>query len=66
MGPRSNLATSEDSQPMISYTLVTHPKPLGTIISELQAQFGHRRLTLKEGSKVHSDHIRRFPGHDLL
>ena len=33
----SNLTTPEDSQPMISYRLVYHPKPLGPIISELQA-----------------------------
>ena len=31
----SNLTTSEDSQPMISYRLVSHCKPLGPIISEL-------------------------------
>ena len=33
--PTSNLTTPEDSQPMISYRLVYHPKPLGPIISEL-------------------------------
>ena len=33
--PRSNLTTPEDSQHMISYMLVYHPKPLGPIISEL-------------------------------
>ena len=27
--------TPEDSQPMTSYRLVYHPKPLGPIISEL-------------------------------
>ena len=35
-GPRSNL-TSEDSQHMISYRLVSHCKPLGPIISEILA-----------------------------
>ena len=35
--PRSNLTTSEDSQPMISYMLVSHCKPPGSIISELYA-----------------------------
>ena len=34
-GPRSIPSTPEDSQPMISYMLVYHPKPLGPIISEL-------------------------------
>ena len=34
-GPRSNPTTAIDSQPMISYRLVYHPKPLGSIISEL-------------------------------
>ena len=26
----------------------------------------HHRLTLKEGPKVKSDNIRRFPAHDIL
>ena len=39
-GPRSNLTTSKDSQPMISYKLVSHCKPLGQIISELSALLG--------------------------
>ena len=34
-GPWSNLITSEDSLPMISYKLVSHCTPLGPIISEL-------------------------------
>ena len=34
-GPRSNPTTAIDSQHMISYSLVYHPKPLGPIISEL-------------------------------
>ena len=34
-GPRSNPTTAIDSQPIISYMLVYHPKPLGPIISEL-------------------------------
>ena len=34
-GPRSNLTTSEDSQPMISYKLVSQCKPLGPIIREI-------------------------------
>ena len=29
-------------------------------------KFGFPRLTLKEGSKVKSDHIKRFPAHDFL
>ena len=33
-GRRSNPTTPEDSQPIISYMLVYHPKPLGPIISE--------------------------------
>ena len=28
--------------------------------------FGYTRLTLKEGQKVKSDHIRRFLAHDFL
>ena len=32
-GPRSNLTTSEDSQPMISCRLASHIKPLGPKIS---------------------------------
>ena len=34
-GPRSNPTTPEDSQHMISYMLVYHPKHLGSIIREL-------------------------------
>ena len=33
--PRSNLTTQKDSQPMISYRLVYHPKTLGPIIREI-------------------------------
>ena len=29
-------------------------------------KFGYPRLTLKEGPKVKSDHIRRFTAHDML
>ena len=29
-------------------------------------KFGYPRLTLKDGSKVKSDHTKRFPGHDFL
>ena len=29
-------------------------------------KFGYPRLTLKEGLKVKSDHIKRFPAHDFL
>ena len=29
-------------------------------------KFGYPRLTLEEGPKVKSDHIRRFPAHDFL
>ena len=36
-GPRSNLKTTEDSQPMTSYKLVSYCKPLGPIISQLSA-----------------------------
>ena len=35
--PRSNLKTSEDSQPMTSYKLVSYCKPLELIISKLSA-----------------------------
>ena len=31
------MTTSEDSQPMISYRLVTHAKPLEPITNEIQA-----------------------------
>ena len=34
-GSRSNLTTSKDSQPMISYKLDSHCKPLRPIMSEL-------------------------------
>ena len=34
-GPKSNLNTSEYSQSMISCSLLSHPKPLGPIISKL-------------------------------
>ena len=36
-GPRSNLTTPKDLQPMIFYRLVSHWKPLGPIISDLLA-----------------------------
>ena len=69
-GPRSNLTTSKDSQPMISYRLVSHYKPLGPIISLFiilfNNKFGYPCLTLKEASKVKSDHTRRFAAHDFL
>ena len=29
-------------------------------------KFDYPRLTLKEGPKIKSDHIRRFPAHDFL
>ena len=29
-------------------------------------KFGYPHLTLKEGSKVKSDHIKRFTAHDFL
>ena len=29
-------------------------------------KFGHRHLTLNEGPKVKSDHIKRFPAHVFL
>ena len=35
--PRSNLTTSKDSQHMFSYRLFSHPKPVGSIISEIWA-----------------------------
>ena len=38
MGRRSNLNTSEDSQPMISYRLASHDKPLGPIIKDIYWQ----------------------------
>ena len=38
-GPRSNLTTPKDSQSMIFYTLVYHPKPLGPIVREISALF---------------------------
>ena len=33
--PRTNLTTPKDSQPMISYRLVSHCKPLGPTIREI-------------------------------
>ena len=60
----SNLTTSEDSQPVISYRMVLHCKPLGPIISTFK--FDCPRLTLKEGPKAKSFHIKRFPTHDFL
>ena len=64
----SNVTTPEDSQPMISYKLVYHPKPVQPIISDLKSTFklGYPRLTLKEGSKVKSEYTKRFPAHDFL
>ena len=66
---------------MISYMLVLHCKPLGPIIREIDtlkvhyvgyfgtpwmSLNGSPHLTLKEGSKVKSDNIRRFAAHDFL
>ena len=62
-----NLTTSEYSQPIISYKLVSHGKPRTNnkrVISTFK--FGYPRLTLKKGLKVKSDHIRRFPAHNFL
>ena len=63
-----NLTTSKDSQPMISYKLVSHCKLLGLINKRVTStfKFGYPRLTLKGGPKVKSDHIKRFPAHDFL
>ena len=53
---------------MISYKLVSQCKTSRTnnkqVISTFK--FGYPRLTLKEGSKVKSAHIKRFPAHDFL
>ena len=53
---------------MISYKLVSHcntsRKNNKQIISTFK--FSCPRLTLKEGSKVKSDHMKRFPTHDFL
>ena len=67
-GPRSNLTTSKESQPMISYRLVSHCKCLGPIISDdtNNFKFGYLCFTSKEGPKVKSDHIKRFLAHDFL
>ena len=53
---------------MISYMLVYHPKTLGSILRQVIStfQFGYPHVTLKEGSKVKSDKIRRFAAHDFL
>ena len=49
-GPRSNLTTPEDSQPMISCMLVYHSKPLGPITRVIITfRFGYPHLTLKWG-----------------
>ena len=62
------MTTSKDLQPMIYYRLVSHCKPVGPIISKLQAllSFSYSHLTLKERPKVKSEHIKRFAGHDFL
>ena len=64
----SNPTTPKDSQPIISYMLVYHPKPVGPnnkrVISTFS--FGYPRLTFKEGPNVKSDNARRFPAHDFL
>ena len=74
-GSRSNLTTSEDSQPTISYNLFSHCKPLGTITRPMQICIHRKdnsrkpvnnRLTLKEGPKVKSDHTTKFPAHDFV
>ena len=33
---------------------------------DINTNFGNPHLTLKEGSKVKSDHTKRFPAHDFL
>ena len=66
--PRSNLNTSKDSQPMISFKMVSHCIPSRSnnkpVISTFK--FGCPHLTLKEGPKVKSDQIRIFQVHDFL
>ena len=47
--------TSKDLQPMVSFNLFVHPKP---------AQ-GSYYLTLKDRSKVKTDHMRRSTAHSL-
>ena len=63
VNPKSDLTTSEDSQPMISYILVSHCKPLGPIISTFN--FGYPHLPLKEGPRS-SLIMRRFLACDFL
>ena len=48
---------------MISYRLQTCRTNNKRVISTFK--FEYPRLTLKEGSKVKSDHIKIFPAHDL-
>ena len=56
---------SEDSQHMVSYKLVSHIRANNKrVISTFK--FGSPHLTLKEGPKVKSDHIKRFSAHDFL
>ena len=61
-----NMKTSEDSQPMASYKLVSQTSRTNNkqVISTFK--FGYCRLTLKEGPKVKSDNIKRFLAHDFL
>ena len=59
------MKTSEDSQPMTYYKLVSHCKPLGPIISKLSALL-ILAFDLEGGPKVKSDYIKRFLAHDFI
>ena len=61
------MTASKDSQDVISYRVTIHPKTLGPIISKLYTfKMVDPSLTLKEGSKVKFDIIKRFAGNDFL
>ena len=55
-GPRSNLTTPKDSQPMISYRLASHPKPLGPIIILYLYLYSAQYLHVLQDSKRYITH----------
>ena len=50
----------------VGFTLQTSRTNNKQVILISTFKFGYPRLTLKEGPKVKSEHIKRFPAHDFL
>ena len=55
-----DIGTFKLGHPRLTNSKTNNKRHIGTF------KLGHRRLTLNEGSKVKSDHSKRFPAHEFL